>query len=299
MMKRRMDMMTPVEYFAPKSIEEAISLLSQYGEKAKVVSGGTDLLRQLKHEAAVPECLISLGGIHELEFIKYDEISGLRVGALTTIVNVANSSLIRGKFSILAQAAGMLGTPAVRNQATIGGNLCNAAPSADTAPALLVLGAMVKIAGIEGEKVIPIEDFFTGPGLTILGDGYILTEIQIPNLPPHSRGCYLKQTRRQGSDLAVVGVAALVVMEGEILRDVRIALGAVAPTPIRAKKAEGMLRGKKLDAKLVEETGQAASYESMPIDDLRGSADYRRRLVAVLTKRALTQAVLQVQSEVR
>jgi len=292
-------MMTPVEYFAPKSIEEAISLLSQYGKKAKVVSGGTDFLMQLKHGAAVPECLISLGGIHELDFIKYDEMCGLRVGALTTIVNVANSSWIRRKFSILAQAAGMLGTPAVRNQATIGGNLCNAAPSADTAPALLVLGATVKIAGVEGERVLPIEDFFTGPGLTILGDGHILTEIQIPNLQPHSRGGYLKQTRRQGSDLAVVGVAALVVMEGEILKDVRIALGAVAPTPIRAKKAEGMLRGKKLDAKLVEETGQAASYESMPIDDLRGSADYRRRLVAVLTKRALSHAVQQVESEVR
>ena len=287
--------MTPPKYFSPKSVEEAVSLLSQYGEKAKIVAGGTDFLMQLKHGEAVPKCLISLGGIRELDFIKYDEMKGLRIGALTTIADVAKSSLIRSKFSILAQAADMLGTPAVRNQATMGGNLCNAAPSADTAPALLVLGAMAKIVGVEGEKIIPIEDFFTGPGLTVIGDGRILTEIQIPNLPPHSGGVYLKQTRRQGSDLAVVGVAALVVMEGEILRDVKIALGAAAPTPIRAKKAEGILRGKKLDLKLVEETGQVASHESMPIDDLRGSADYRRKLVAVLTKRAITQAVLQEQ----
>ena len=290
-----MDPMTPPKYLAARSVEEALSLLSQYGEKARFVSGGTDFLMQLKHGEVAPEWIIRLGEVHELDFIKYDPVNGLRIGAQTTIVNVANSSTIRSKFSMLAQAAGMLGTPAIRNQATLGGNLCNAAPSADTAPPLLALGALAKIVGTGGEKIVPLEGFFVGPGQTVLGQDRLLIEIQIPNIPPHSGGAYLKQKRRQGADLAVVGVAALVVMEGEILKDVKIALGAVAPTPIRAKKAEEILRGKKLDQRLLEKSGQAASGEASPIDDIRGSADYRRELVAVLTKRAITQATQQAE----
>jgi len=290
-----MNLMTLPKYLTPGSVEEAISLLSQYGEKARLVSGSTDFLMQLKRGEAAPECLIRLGEIRELDFIKYDETRGLRIGALTTIVEVANSPLIQSKFSLLAQAAGMLGTPAIRNQATLGGNLCNAAPSADTAPPLLVLGAKAKITGVEGEKVVPLEDFFVGPGQTILGQDHLLTEIQIPNMLPHSGGAYLKQKRRQGADLAVVGVAAWVVTEKEVLKDVKIALGAVAPTPIRARKAEEILKGRKLDQRLLEKSGHAASDEAKPIDDIRGSADYRRQLVAVLTKRAITQAIQQAE----
>ena len=286
------------EYFAPKSVAEAISLLSRYGEKAKVVSGGSDFLMQLKRKVAEPECFVSLGGIPDLDFIAYDERDGLRIGSLTTLDRLTNSSVIRSKFAVLTQAAGMLGTPAIRNQATLGGNLCNAAPSADTAPPLLALAAKVKITGVDGERVVPIEDLFIGPGLTILRNNDILTEILVPNLEPHSGGAYLKEKRRQGADLAVVGVAALVVMEGEILKDARIALGAVAPTPVRARKAEEILKGQRFSQRLAEEAGQSASDESNPIDDLRGSADYRRNLVAVLTKRALAQAV-QEQREVR
>jgi len=290
--------MTELKYVAPKSIEEAISLLSEYGEKSKIISGGTDLLVQMKNKVVLPDFLVSIGDIRDLDYINYDEINGLRVGALTTIGSIEKSSLIHSKFNILAQAAGTLGTPVIRHQATIGGNLCNAAPSADTAPALMVLGARVKIAGVDGEKLVSIDDFFTGPGQTVIKHGQILTELQIPNLPRHSGAAYVKQTRRQGADLAVVGAAALVTMEGDILRDVKIALGAVAPTPIRAKKAEEILKGKKLDDRLLEESGQAASGESKPIDDTRGSADYRRKLVTVLVKRAVRQAVEQAQLEV-
>ena len=283
--------MTSPKYFAPSSIKEAISLLSEYGQKAKVISGGTDLLVQMKHKEWLPDCLISIGGISELDYIKYDESSGLKIGVLTNVVTIANSPLVRSKFNLLAQAASMLGTPTIRNQATLGGNLCNAAPSADTAPPLLVLGAKAKIIGADGEKIVPLEDFFTGPGQTILRNNHLFTEIQIPNLISHSGGAYLKQTRSQGADLALVGVAALVVMDGKILGDVKIALGAVAPTPVRAKKAEEILKGNKLDDKLLEESSRAAVNEAKPIDDVRSSADYRRKLVAVLTKRAVTQAV--------
>ena len=287
--------MTSPKYFAPSSVKEAISLLSEYGKKAKIVSGGTDLLIQMKHKELLPDYLISIGGISELDYIKYDESSGLRIGVLTNIVNIADSPLIRSKFNLLAQAASMLGSPSIRNQATLGGNLCNAAPSADTAPPLLVLGAKAKIIGVEGEKVVPLEDFFTGPGQTILGNNHLFTEIQISNLLPHNGGVYLKQTRSQGADLALVGVAVLVVMEGKILRDVKIALGAVAPTPVRAKKAEEILKGNKLEDKLLEESSRAAVNEAKPIDDVRSSADYRRKLVAVLTKRAVIQAVQQAE----
>jgi len=287
--------MTPPKYLTARSVEEAVFLLSEYGEKAKFVSGATDFLMQLKRGEAVPECLIRLGEIRELDFIKYDEAGGLRVGALTTIVEVANSPIIRNKFNILAQAAGMLGTPAIRNQATLGGNLCNAAPSADTAPPLLVMGANAKIVGKEGEKVVPLEDFFVGPGQTILGQDHLLAEIQVPNILAHSGGAYMKQKRRRGADLAVVGVAALVVMKREVLQDIKIALGAVAPTPIRAKKAEEILRRRKLDEELLKKSGQAAAREASPIDDIRGSADYRRELLEVLTKRAITQAIQQVE----
>jgi carbon-monoxide dehydrogenase medium subunit len=287
--------MTLPKVLTARSVEEAVSLLSEHGEKAKFVSGASDLLMQLKQGEAVPECLIRLGEIRDLDFIKYDETGGLRVGALTTMGEIANSPLVRGKFSILAQAAGMLGTPAIRNQATLGGNLCNAAPSADTAPPLLVLGAKAKIVGKEGEKTVSLGDFFVGPGQTILGQDHLLTEIQVPNILAHSGGAYVKQKRRQGADLAVVGVAALVVMEGKVVKDVRIALGAVAPTPIRAKKAEEILRGKKLDQELLEKCGQTAAGEASPIDDIRGSADYRRELLAVLTKRAITQAIEQAE----
>lgn len=287
--------MTPPRYLTASSVQEAVSLLSEYGDKAKFVSGATDLLMQLKRGEAMPECLIRLGEIRELDFIKDDEAGGLRVGALTTIMDVANSPLIQSKFSILAQAAGMLGTPAIRNQATLGGNLCNAAPSADMAPPLLVLGAKVKIVGKEGEKIVPLEDFFVGPGQTVLGQNHLLTEIQVPDVLAHSGGAYLKQKRRQGADLAVVGVAALVVMAGEVLEDVKIALGAVAPIPMRAKKAEEILRRRKLDQELLEKSCQAAASEASPIDDIRGSADYRRELLTVLTKRAITQAIQQAE----
>ncbi|MFC1901736.1 FAD binding domain-containing protein [Chloroflexota bacterium] len=285
--------MTNPEYFTPKSVAEAIPLLLQYGGESRIIAGGTDLLVQMKNKMALPDFLINIGGISDLKYINYDAISGINIGALTTIDAIEDSSLIQSKFGVLAQAAGSLGTAAIRNKATIGGNLCNAAPSADTAPVLMVLGATVKIAGIDGEKIVAIEDFFTGPGQTVVKPGELLLEIQIPDRPLHSGAAYLKQKRRQGSDIAVAGVAASVVMEGEILRDVKIALGAVAPTPIRAKKAEETLKGKKLDDRLLEESGQAASRQAKPVDDTRSSADYRRKLVAILVKRAVRQAVEQ------
>jgi CO/xanthine dehydrogenase FAD-binding subunit len=277
-------------YFAPKSVEETILLISQHGAKSRIISGSTDLLGQIKKRVAIPEFLINITGIPNLDYIKYDEVKGLSIGALVTVASVAKSPVIQSKFNILAQAAGRLGTPTIRNRATIAGNLCNAAPSADTAPALIVLEAKAKIAGPGEETIVPVEKLFTGPGETMVKSNQFLTEIQVPNPPSHSKGVYIKQTRRQGADLAIVGIAVLLIMEGNLVKDVRIALGAVAPTPIRARKAEEILKGKKLDDRLLDEASKAASSESKPISDTRSSAEYRRKLVTVLVKRAIKQA---------
>lgn len=277
--------------FTPKSVKEAISLLSDHGEKAEVIAGGTDLLVRMKRGDAFPDYLINMEGLKELEYIRYDEKKGLRIGARTSIHDIVESPLLEDKFDIIAQAASTLGSPMIRRQATIGGNLCNAAPSADMAPALIVLGAQLKIEGSEGQKVMAVEDFFIGPGETKLKRNEILTEIQVPDPIPSSRTVCLKQTRTQGADLALVGVAAMIVMENDVITDVKISLGAVAPTPIRAKKAEATLKGKKQDDSLLEACAEAALQESSPIDDVRSSADYRKKLIKVLVKRALEQVV--------
>jgi carbon-monoxide dehydrogenase medium subunit len=153
---------------------------------------------QMKHNVPLPNYLVSVSNIRNLDYIKHDQTEGLRIGASTTIRSVADSPLVRGKFGVLAQGVALLGTPAIKNQGTIGGNLCNAAPSADIAPALIVLGALVKFAGIDGERIAPVEEFFAGPGAIIMKHHQLLLEVQIPNPQPHSGGSYLKQKRGQG-----------------------------------------------------------------------------------------------------
>ena len=284
------------EYFAPKTIDEACSLLSQYKQQAKVIAGGTDLLVQMKRKEALPKYLINIRGIADQDYIFHDGKEGLRIGAQATIRSIETSPLVGEKFGILAQAASQLGIVQVRNRGTIGGNLCNAAPSAEMAPPLIALGARVKIRAANGERIVPIEDFFTGPGQTVLKPNELVTEIQVPDLPPQSGGVYIKHSIRKAQDLAIVGVGAITTMDKDVLSDVKIALGAVAPTPIRAKKAEEILKGKKPESDLLEKAGLAASQEASPIDDVRGSAEYRRKMIRVLVKRAIKQAVEQVKT---
>jgi CO/xanthine dehydrogenase FAD-binding subunit len=278
------------DYLTPKTIDEALSLLSQYKD-AKLIAGGTDLIPQLKQRATkLPQYLIDLKNIPDLDHIKYDAKNGLTIGALATIKAVIDSPAIRDKFSILSQAAGSMASPQVRNRGTISGNICNAVPSADSAPALLTLEAKLKLVGPRGERIVAIGDFFTGPNRTVLKDE-ILLEIQVPTPPPKSQGVYLKLSPRRAMDLAMVGVAALVIPDDGKCKDIRIALGAVAPTPLRAKKAEAVIRGQKPDSKLIEKAATIAAGEARPIDDHRASAEYRREMVRVLTRRAIEQAV--------
>lgn len=276
------------DFVSCKNIEEACSLLSTYRGEAQVYAGGTDLLVKMKHRRIVPRHLINIKKIPGLDFIRYDE-SGLKIGALTPVDSLANSSVVMQKFPSLGQAANVLGTPHVRSLATIGGNVCNASPAAECAPALLNMEASAKIVGPAGERLVRFEGFFTGPGMSILQDDEILTEIQIPNLPPRTGGLHLKYGSRR-VDVAIVGVNVLMTLDGQNCQDVKIALSAVGPTPFRARKAEDVLRGETLGRgknSLVEKAAEIAAEESTPISDIRGRADHRKELVKVLVKEGI------------
>jgi carbon-monoxide dehydrogenase medium subunit len=279
------------EYLSPNTVQEACSLLAQHGDKAKLVAGGTDVLNQMKQRVLTPEYVIGIRAITDLDYIKEDS-DGIKIGALTTLATLLKSSLIQEKLPCLAEVPTKMATVQVRNMGTMVGNLCNAAPSADAAPILICLGAQAKITGPDGDRVVALEDFFTGPGQTVLGAGEILTEIQVPNQPANTGGSYFKMSR-VSVDLALVGVGVVLTMDGDTCKDIKIALGAVAPTPIRAKKAEESIKGKKIDESLIEEAGKIASGEATPIDDVRASAFYRTEILNVYTKRAIRQALEQ------
>lgn len=280
-------------YIQPKTLKEALSLLSQKKKgKAVVFAGGTDLLPKLKRrEVKAPEILVDLKGIPNLDYIQYDAKNGLRFGPLTTISAIESSPIIQDRFRVLAQAASSMASPQVRNKGTIIGNICNAVPSADSAPALLTLGAKLKLVSSKGKRTVKIDDFFKGPNETVLSDGEILREIQVPPLPANSKGVYLKLSPRRAMDLAIVGVAVVVISEDGVCKDIRVALGAVSPTPIRVKKAEDILRGQKFGEEIIERVALISSEEARPIDDHRASADYRKDMVKVLVSRAIKEAI--------
>ena len=280
-----------------KTIEEACSLLAKYKDKARIIAGGTDLLVAMKRREVNPQYLIDIKAIPNLDRISYSQKDGLVIGALTTLAEIESSSIIRERFPILSSAAHQTGSPHIRNMGTIGGNLCNAAPSADMAPSLIGLEAKAKIKGLGGERVIGVEEFFTGPGVSALQVGEILTEIQVPNPPSHTQGVYLKLPARTAIDIAVTGVAVVVTFDtkGENIVDAKIVLGAVAPTPIRARQAEDIIKGKIIDDELIEKAAQTAADEAKPISDVRGSASYRKEMVKVLTNRALNQVTTNIQ----
>ncbi len=279
------------EYLAPRNIEEALFMLFQYGEEAKVIAGGTDLLLKMKKREITPQYLIGLKGIQGLNYIEYTEARGLRIGPLTTIHAIETSPVVNERFPALAQAAYSMASAQIRNMGTVMGNICSAVPSADTAPPLIALGAKLRVASHKnGERSIPVEKLFAGPAETVLNPDELVLEVQVPKPAAHTGSAYFKHTLRSAMDLAIVGVAAVVTSGSRTCKDIRIALGAVAPTPIRAKKAEKVLKGKAFTSRSVGQAAQAAAAESRPITDIRGSIEYRRGIVEVLTRRALNQA---------
>lgn len=283
------------EYREPSTLSEAVAILNQYGKEAKVLAGGTDLLVNMKERGWEPRVLVNLKSIPGLGYIRFDEKEGLRIGALTTVREVETSALIREKFPCLHEGAKSLGSVQVRNRATLGGNLCNASPAADNAPPLLVLNARVKLVGARGEKIVPLEKFFVGPGATVL-DNEVLVEIMVPASSQQVQGVYLTISRREAVDLAQVGIAIAARAEDKKARwrDVRIALGAVAPTPIRAYETEKLLEGREIEKTVIEEAIKKSIEEARPITDLRASEWYRREMVRVLAQRALEQIAGQI-----
>lgn len=278
------------EYFAPASVAEACQLLAQNVDRAKVLGGGTDLIPKMKHSLLSPEIIVSIKKIPGLRRIEYVPGKGVVIGAVSTHNDVVFSEVMQGKYLSVSNAAQTMAANQIRHTGTLGGNIASAVPSADMPPILIALNASVTIVGPEGERTIPLEDVFTGPSRTVLAKDEILTEVIIPD-QEMTGSTYFKFALRRAGALAVVGVAVAVQVENDIIKDARVALGAVSPVPMRAKKTEEFLKGKKISDELLEEAGKLASTECKPITDFRASEEYRRDLVRVYTKRALRKAI--------
>jgi|TARA_B100001146_G_scaffold36082_1_gene29478 carbon-monoxide dehydrogenase medium subunit len=280
------------EYLEARTVRQAISMLQRYGENACMVAGSTDFLVRWRTGVWNPDHVINIQRVAGLSRITYSGRNGLRIGALVTIRAVEQHAAVRRYYPALAAAAASFAGVQVRNLATVGGNICNASPSGDMIPALLVFGSECKIVGADGERVVALDKLFTGPGQTVLQHGELLTEIRVP-VPARNTGShYIKHSPRGAMDIATVGVASLVSLDGRNgpCAEARIALGAVAPTPIRAYSAEDSLRGQTLTQGLLIDTANLARDGIRPIDDIRGSAEHRKEIVGVLTRRTLEQA---------
>ena len=280
--------MKQFQYHEPKTAEEACLLLSKFGKEARILAGGTDLVVQMKRDAIAPKHVINIKKIKGLDAIE-EKGEGYGLGTLTRLSEIASHPGLKEKFPILVSSAGSIGSAQVRNLATLGGNLCNGAPSADMAPGLLTLDATVSITGPTGNRTMPLERFFLGPGSVDLREGEMLTELFVPFPPEGTKQVYLKHGPRRAMDIAVVGVAVVLSLEQQTgqCQMARIALGAVAPTPVRAKETEKLIEGKTVDEIPRKSIAEAVRQEMAPISDVRASAQYRYEIASALTVRAV------------
>lgn len=294
--------MKAFNYLRPASVQEACAALADADGTARILAGGTDLLVQMKEGRLQPKALVSLRSIPGLSFVRLEDDGSLAIGAATPLGAVEYSPLVRVGFPAIAVAAAWIGSVQVRSRATVGGNLCNASPAADMAPILIAYGATATITDGRAERTLPLEDFFTGPGRTVLLPGELLKTISVPPPLSGSFGIY-KKGYRSAMDIATVGVGILAVFAPPptrggsgtpaaepTVRSIRLVLGAVGPTPFRALAAEEVLAGQKLDDSLIAQASRTAAEEARPITDKRASAEYRTTLVEVLTRRALLAA---------
>jgi aerobic carbon-monoxide dehydrogenase medium subunit len=287
--------MRDFEYFKPATIDEALSLYKRGGTKAKLLAGGTELVNEMRLGKTQPEQVIDLKLIRSMDFMRLGD-EGLQIGALYRVRDAETSpQLQQSPYRVLSHAAGTLGSPQVRNKATIAGNLCRCSPSADLIPPLIALSSSARIQSDESHRKMAVEDMLLGPGKTVLKPGDIVTELDIPRMAPHTGCGYYKLSPRKSLDLAVVGVAAMIRTNPQISKcvEARVVLGAVAPTAMRAKRAESILAGSSLSQSVIEEAAAAAAAEAKPIDDVRATAWYRKKMIAVATKRAIALALEQ------
>jgi len=269
------------DYLHPNTLDEACKLCLQEGYR--IFAGGTDLLVKMKQGLENPRCLVDIKGIKGLDHIVYEE-GVLRIGSLVTLRTLETSKIIQEKFGILSVAAGSMGSVQIRNRGTIGGNLCNASPAADLAPPLIVLGAKAKIVGCKGARTVDVKDFFIEPGVSTLQPGEVLFEVTVPETKREN--IFLKYTVSNLTEIAIANIAVSAELENEMCKDVKIAMGSVAPTPLRMKKTEEVLRDRRITDELIRRAAQTASNEIQPISDIRASAEYRRGITKFLIKQA-------------
>ena len=278
----------PFDYHAPKTLPDALALLGQFGDEAKVLSGGQSLLPMMKLRFAQPAHLVDIGRIPGLDYIK-EEGGFLKIGALAREAGLEASEIVRSKYPILVDTASVIADPLVRNLATVAGNLAHGDPANDHPATMLALGAEVVATGAKGARTIPIAQFFTGLFTTALAPNEVLTEIRIPSPPPGSGGAYVKLERKVG-DFATAGAAAFLVVKGGVIERAGIGLTNVGPTPIKATEAEKFLAGKKPEEATFAEAGRLAAAATKPGADRRGSVEYKKDMARVLTVRALRKA---------
>jgi carbon-monoxide dehydrogenase medium subunit len=286
------DIIFDFEYFTPKTIEEALKLLSQYDEgECKVIAGGQSLIILMKQKLLTPKYLIDIKGLSDLDYIKLDDKQGLKIGALATHRSIEKSPVIQNGFSVLAEMEQNISSVETRNWGTIGGNVSHGDPGGDPVPVLIALNAKLKMTSLSGERIIDAEDFTLDYFETALRHDELLAEIQIPSIPPNTGVKFTKYSQIEG-DYATASVAVLITLDkNEICDNVRIALGSVGIAPMRAKKAEEILKGKKISDDLLAEAGQIASEEASPTTDAEVSEEYKRDLVKVLVKRVGREAL--------
>ena len=286
-------MMTRFEYLQPRTLRQAISLLEKHGEEVRILAGATDFLVRWRQGFWRPKFVVNINHISGLDKVRYSPSVGLRLGTLVTLRTLETHPVIRSRYAALSAAAATFAGTQIRNLATVGGNVCNGSPSGDTLPSLLAFDAEARLVGPQGERWVPLDQFFLSPGRSILKPGEILAELRLPPLSPNTGSLYIKHSPRSAMDIAAVGVASRVSLEGRngVLREVRIALGAVAPTPIRARTAEESLKGRIADDGALQEAARLAADEARPIDDIRGTAKHRQIIVEVLTRRTLSHAL--------
>ena len=284
--------MSHFDYYQPDSLQEVIALLGEHGEEAALLAGGTALLIDIRHGELHPRHVISLWGIPALQSVQVNGGPGCRFGALVTITDLARALANRPALRGLVEAAHLLGAQQVQNVATLGGNICKASPGADMVPPLLCLDAMLVADGPAGQRRTPLDGFLTGPDQTALRAGEVLTSIEFPSPPARTGTAFLKVMRRHAVDCSIVAVSARLTLaeDGQTVLAARLGLGAVAPNPFRARQAEALLQGQKIEPELLRQVASRACSEARPISDVRASADYRSMLIDTLVQRALLKA---------
>jgi aerobic carbon-monoxide dehydrogenase medium subunit len=292
--------MIPFEYRTPKSLKEVHATLKEFGSDAKLIAGGTSLVIMMRQRLVRPNCLVSLRSVRGLNSIEIHD-GGTRIGGLATHREVESSSLLRRRLPLLAETYHHVATIRVRNMATVGGGLAHADPNQDPPPTLIALGATVKVTSADGSRVIPLDEFFTDYYETVLKPDEIVTEVFVPKMAPNSAGAYLKFLPRTADDYATVSAAAVLTLDktGKTINDVRIALGSVGVTPIRATAAEAVLRGQPVKAEAFAEAGEKAKEAVDPVSDFRGSAAYKKEMAAVFVRRALEKALATLRQQTR